>query len=308
MKPKVIVISLCALTAFIVLIALTQRHRHQPTRLATGVAQTFEVRGEVRSVDASAKTVRITHEAISDYMPAMTMPFQVKNEALLKGVAAGDNVQFQLVVTDDDAWIARLEKIADASVTVSSETDPSSMTSEDREAERVHLGELVPDFELVDQEGRPIRLSQFRGRAVLLTFIYTRCPLPNYCPLMSKHFADLQKRLTRAFPDQFQLLSVTLDPEFDTPAVLKEYAARYEANAADWTFATGDLGQIETVARLMGLTYVWENGLISHDLRTALIGPDGRLVQLWKSNVWTPYEVERFVRETLTEASDASRR
>ncbi|MGN6553629.1 MAG: SCO family protein, partial [Verrucomicrobiota bacterium] len=138
-----------------------------------------------------------------------------------------------------------------------------------------------------------------RGKAVLLTFIYTRCPLPNFCPLMSKNFSQLEKRLSAEFTNRFQLLSVSMDPEFDRPAVLKEYASRYEANEKDWTFATGDAGQIEFVAGLMGLYYVRENGLISHDLRTALISPEGRLMHLWKSNVWTPYEVQRMVRETL---------
>ena len=174
------------------------------------------------------------------------------------------------------------------------------MSLTDREAERVQVGEIVPDFKLTDQNGRVIHLNDFRGKAVVLTFIYTRCPLPNFCPLMSKNFSQLEERLSKEFTNRYQLLSISMDPDFDTPEVLKEYAARYHASAKDWTFATGDAEQIKFVAGLTGLYYVKENGLISHDLRTALIGPDGRLVHLWKSNVWTPYEVQRMVRETLT--------
>jgi protein SCO1/2 len=144
--------------------------------------------------------------------------------------------------------------------------------------------------------------------AVLLTFIYTRCPLPNFCPLMSKNFSELEHRLGAKFTNRFKLLSVSIDPEFDTPEVLKAYASRYEAWPGDWTFACGNADQIKFVADLMGLYYARENGLISHDVRTALIGPDGRLVHLWKSNVWTPYEVQRRVREILTGAKDFAAR
>jgi protein SCO1/2 len=183
-------------------------------------------------------------------------------------------------------------------------TGDNANTLQEREDQRVHIGETVPDFKLTDQDGRKLALSDFRGQAVVLTFIYTRCPLPNFCPLMSKNFADLEQRLNKEFLGKYHLLSVTMDPDFDTPAVLKEYASRYDASPADWSFATGTAEEIQSVARLAGLYYARENGLISHDLRTALVGPNGRLVHLWKSNVWTPYEVQRMVRETLTGDKD----
>jgi protein SCO1/2 len=117
---------------------------------------------------------------------------------------------------------------------------------------------------------------------------------------MSANFAVLQKRLSKEFPGRYHLLSVSIDPQFDRPPVLQEYAARYGADERQWTFATGTQEQINFVTGLFGLFHEPENGFISHDLRTALIGPDGRLVQLWKSNVWTPYEVGRRLGETLT--------
>lgn len=308
MKPKIVLITLCALTSLAGLSAVALHYRNQPTESVAPTTQTFEVRGQIRNLDVANKMVRITHEAIPDYMPAMTMPFVVKDTALLTGLSAGDSVQFQLAVTDDDSWIAHIEKVADDSANVSPVADAPNASLQDREVERVQIGEVVPDFKLLDQDGHPVHLSDFRGKAVVLTFIYTRCPLPNFCPLMSRNFADLEKRLSKEFAGNYQLLSISMDSEFDTPLVLKEYASRYGANTQDWTFATGDSGQIETVARLMGLYFVKENGLISHDLRTALIGPDGRLVHLWKSNVWTPYEVQRFVRETLTQSREVANR
>jgi len=121
---------------------------------------------------------------------------------------------------------------------------------------------------------------------------------------MSKNFADLQQRLGKEFANKYQLVSISMDPEFDRPEVLKDYAARFGAKGTDWSFATGNAEQIGFVAGLMGLYYAQENGLISHDLRTAVIGPDGRLAHLWRSNVWTPYEVQRVVRAMLTGSED----
>jgi protein SCO1/2 len=307
MKTKVILAGLGLLTLVGVSSVLVLRQQPSTTAAVNAGVKTFVVRGQVRSLDLTHRTVRITHEAIPDYMPAMTMPFEVKDVAVLNGLAPGDEVQFELAVTDDDSWIARVQKLGSAApAEAAAAADASAATLADREAERVQVGETVPDFQLVDQDGRAVRLSDYRGRAVVLTFIYTRCPLPNFCPLMSKHFAELEQRLNKELPGRYHLLSISMDPEFDTPAVFKEYASRYEACAADWTFATGDAGQIDTVAQLLGLYYVRENGLISHDLRTALIGPDGRLVHLWKSNVWTPYEVQRMVRETLTGSQEVA--
>lgn len=267
--------------------------------------QTFQVHGQIRGLDIAARTVRIAHEEIPNYMPAMTMPLSVKDPALLHGLAAGDNVQFELEVTGDDSWISHIEK-TQAETAVSTTAGPAAPSLETLEAERVQAGEPVPDFGLIGQDGRPVRLSDFRGKAVVLTFIYTRCPLPNFCPLMSKNFSELQQRLSKEFPNRFHLLSISMDPDFDRPAVLKEYATRFEADPQQWTFATGDDASINFVAGLLGLYFEKQNGLISHDLRTALIGPDGRLVHLWKSNVWTPYEIQRRLRETLTGARDVA--
>ncbi len=306
MKAKVILSGLCVLTLAALLSVVAFSHHNSPSTQRAG-AKTFHVLGQIRSIDASHKTVRITHEEIPHYMPAMTMPFSVKDDTLLGGLAAGDSVQFELSVSADDSWIARIEKIRTDPSTESATSGQTTLSLQDRESERIQVGEVVPNFKLTDENGRVIHLNDVCGKAVVLTFIYTRCPLPNYCPLMSKNFSLLEGRLNMEFTNRYQLLSVTMDPDFDTPKVLKEYATHCKADSKDWRFATGDSEQIKFVAGLMGLYYMRENGLISHDLRTALIGPDGRLVHLWKSNVWTPYEVQRMVRETLTGKKDVAR-
>jgi len=303
MKTKAVLLCISGITLVAVSVALSLGHLRSTPPLQPSEARVFQVHGQVLAVDAAEKTLRIAHEEIPHYMPAMAMPLSVKDWAVVKGVAVGDTVQFELRVTQDDSWIARLEKVpAEAPMIQPPGTSPPSL--ETLEAERVRAGERMPDFTLLNQEGKTIHLQDFRGKAVLLTFIYTRCPLPNFCPLMSKNFAELQQRLSKEFPGKYHLLSVSMDPEFDRPEVLLEYAARYDAKATDWSFATGDASAIQFVAGLLGLYFQKENGLISHDLRTALIGPDGRLVHLWKSNVWTPYEVQRTVRETLTGSED----
>jgi len=299
MKAKWILALLTALTLVVIAgIAFLKPSRSSTSPAST--TQTFQVRGEIRELDPAQKFIRIAHEEIPDYMPAMTMPLPVKDAALFNGLSAGDSVQFELSVTEDDSWISHIRKIAPdnplASVNLSTRGD-IDLTNQ---TERVLTGESVPDFELLDQDGKIIHLSDYRGKAVVLTFIYTRCPLPNFCPLMSKNFADLERRLNKEFSGRYQLLSVTMDPAFDRPEVLKQYAAFYGADTRNWSFATGDSAQIQFVAELAGLTYSWENGVISHDLRTLLIGPGGRLAQVWKSNVWTPYEIHRSVAELFS--------
>jgi protein SCO1 len=303
MNSKTVLALFCGLTMVGLVSAVVLGRHVQSANKYQDIIRRFEVQGTIRAVDVANKTIRIAHEEIPDYMPAMTMPFTVKDIAVLRNVAAGDRVQFQLAVTRDDSWIARIERIPSEPTTAKAATTVGSPG--ELEAEQIKTGEAVPDFTLMDQEGHTFRLSDFRGKAVLLTFIYTRCPLPNFCPLMTKNFAELEQRLRKEFAGKYQLLSISMDPEFDRPEVLKDYATRYNAQR-DWTFATGDADSIRFVAGLMGLSYAKENGLISHDLRTALIDPKGKLVHLWKSNVWTPYEVQRRVRETLTGSEDVA--
>ena len=295
MKTKVFFSLIIALTAGAIAssIALTHRSAAKARAAKATAARTFQVNGRVREITPATKTVRVAHEEIPDYMPAMTMPLQVKDAALLDGLRVGDEIHFELSVTDDDSWISHLEKISNGNAAAAAPAPASGESTELRKGER------VSDFALTDENGKPVRMSDFRGKAVVLTFIYTRCPLPNFCPLMSKNFQALQERLSKAFPGKFHLLSITIDPKFDRPEVLKGYASLYQADNQSWTFATGTDEQINEVASSFGLVREPEGAMISHNLRTALISPDGHLVHLWKSNVWTPYEVHRMIEESI---------
>jgi protein SCO1 len=307
MKPKLVLFSSSALVLVAVIYALISGRQSPASATPPFKGQIFQVRGQVLGVSPADKTLRIAHEEIPDYMPAMTMSLPVKDPALLKKVSTGDEVQFELRVTSDDSWIEHVDRIK-LEAAIAQAPTRQGPSQNDREMECLRSGELVPDFKFTNQDGQLVHLADFRGKAVIVSFIYTRCPLPNFCPLISKNFGELKERLGKEFPNQFQLISISLDPEFDRPEVLKDYGARYGAEAKDWSLANMDADSLTFVAGLMGLYFEKQNGTISHDLRTALIGPDGRLVHLWKSNVWTPYEVQRRVREVLTGHPDVASR
>lgn len=299
MKLYLAFLVLCGATLAAIVSATLIYHHRQATVVPATSNQVFEVKGHIRSLETDGKTVHIAHEDIPGFMPAMEMPFTVKDPSVLRGIVSGDAVKFQIIVTKDDSWISRIEKWPDVPVAVAPGRTSTEEASSVAVSQQVDIGQPVPDFGLIDQNGHAFRLQELRGKAVVLTFIYTRCPLPNYCPLMSRNFASLQERFAKDFPGKVQLLSISFDPRFDTPAMLKQYAAAFQKDDKDWTFATGSPEQIDFVTGLFGLIQEPSNGFINHDLRTALIGPDGKLVHVWRSNVWTPYEVQRMVGETL---------
>lgn len=292
------------LVAAAIAIAVAWRGSAPPSQRATankpsGTNQTvYTVTGTVKSADAQSGIVRVAHDEIPGYMDAMTMPFLSRDPEGLRGLKSGDRIAFNLVVTHDDSWITGIQKLESASQSTFAEK--AGATRSDREANRVQAGELVPELRLVSHEGKPFALSDFRGKAVLVNFIYTRCPLPNFCPLLSKKTAELEQRLSTEFTNGFHIVTITIDPEHDTPEVLRDYAARFTNDLENWTFATGSADQIKSAAEAFGLIYERKSGLIDHDLRTALISPEGRLVHIWKSNFWTPYEVRTRVEEALS--------
>lgn len=291
MKTKWIISVFCLFTLLVVAAGMiVSRHQFEkpPIMQAT---QHFEVKGVVREIEPDGQTILIQHEDIPGFMPAMTMPLSLRGTNVSHGFAAGDQVRFELTVTKEDSWISRIEKLRTINVTAGyfGGTDEN----------RLEAGDTVPDFTLTDQDGKAFHLTDFRGKAVLVTFIYSRCPLPNYCPLMSKNFSSLQQQLTKEFAGRFHLLSISFDSEYDTPQVMKSYAEVFTKDETSWTFASGNKQQIMKVASEFGLVYLPEAGSFTHDLRTALIGPDGKLITVWRSNVWTPDEVESRVAELL---------
>jgi protein SCO1/2 len=261
-----------------------------------GRGERYQLKGKIVAVDKTKREVTVEHQAIDDYMDAMTMPFKVKDADALNEMSAGDDLQATLVVFDGRTWLEN-PIITKGDSIVSNYAVASSHAAEP------HPGALVPDFTLRNQDDKLIRFDQYRGRALLLTFIYTRCPLPDYCPLLTANFAAIEQDLKKdpQLYNQTHLLSITIDPDYDTPQVLRDYArARAGLNDfAHWEFATSEPSQIQRVAQFFGLNYFRENGQIIHALRTVVIAPDGRIYKIYADNLWKPADALRDVRAVL---------
>jgi protein SCO1/2 len=270
--------ALLALLAFILMVASSACRREPPARR-------FPLTGQVLAVSTDGGEITIRHDEVKGFMAPMVMPFRVRDRALTKGRLPGDLVRATLVVTDEDAWLEALEKTG-----WSPFPEPAAAAGSPV-ADLVKDGEPVPDATLIDQDARSFRLSSLRGAPVLITFIYTRCPLPDFCPRMDRQFRAVQRAIEDGrLPAGIRLVSISFDPEYDTPAVLKAYAARVGANRRLWTFATAPRASIEAFGARLGLSVVREGGdpVITHNLRTAVIDREGRLVTILNGNAWTP--------------------
>jgi protein SCO1/2 len=241
--------------------------------LLTGCAKHIPVRGMVVGVNAAEQTVTISHRDIPHYMPAMSMPFHVRKTAELAGLYPGAQIEFQLVARQSGSYVERLRRIAPGQVI----EDQGDRIALPPTRDQVSIGATMPDFSLTDQLHRPVRLSDFQGKVVAVDFIYTRCPLPDVCPRLSANFARVQTRFREKMGRELVLLSITIDPQYDTPGELLKYAKIWKAEARGWRFLTGADGDIEIVARRFGMNYWPEEGMITHTSQTGVIARDGRL-------------------------------
>ena len=253
-------------------------------------ARTYDVRGIVREApNLAEESVSIEHEDIPGYMPAMTMPFDFRDSKEVESLRPGDAIAFKLNVTETDSWMNGVQRIDAAKVKL---TVATRKTPTIGKVERVKEGDRMPDFALVDQAGRALNRETYAGRSLLVTFIFTRCPIPNYCPLMSRHFRALQDaiRSDSALAGKVSQLSISFD-EKDTPAVLSEYGAALTSDLDTWRFATGNPGEVQKLTGAFAVLVQPDSATISHGLATALIGPDGVIRQIWRGNGWKPDEV-----------------
>ena len=239
----------------------------------------YKLTGVVREIDKESGQVMIRHDEIPGYMKAMTMPFDLKGKEVLGDLFVGDEVEGVLVVKADDI------ELNDVVITRPAEPSalnfgPNGLEIKSKPATLLP-GEEVPDFRVTLQDGKPAKLSDYRGKLVVLTFIYTRCPLPNFCPLMDRKFGELAARL-QPLPkaDQVRLLSVSFDPEHDTPAVLASHAKSRGAKMPLWTYAVASHEELGKFGPKLGLMYGPTEKEIMHNLSTAVIGPDGKLIRL----------------------------
>ncbi len=249
----------------------------------------YELKGKVLTVEKDKHLVTVSHEEIKDFMEPMTMPFTVRDEWVFDHAAAGDQITATLVVNEMESWLENV-------VIIKANPEPGVKGSPGPVG--ANTGDEIPDFALVNQNNQPIRTGQYKGRTLLLTFIYTRCPIPEYCTLMSNNFSQIDQELKEKpeLYDKTRLLSISIDPEYDTPAVLRSYGASHTGRFGDetfshWTFATGTKEQVKEVAEFFGLQYFPEKDQILHGLRTAIIAPDGKVYKVYRDNKWKPEEV-----------------
>ncbi len=248
----------------------------------------FELRGQVLAVDRARQEITIRHDDIRGFMPGMTMPFKVRDARLLDGRTAGDLVTATLVVEKADVFLSKVERTGHAPVT---EPPPAAARMD-----LVAPGDRAPDVQLTDEAGATRALSEWRGRTLAVTFIYTRCPLPDFCPRMDRQFAAVQREIQadERLRDRVSLLSISVDPAFDTPDVLAGHGRRSGADPHVWRFMTGDREAIRAFASRFGVSIMTEGAggtNITHNLRTAVVGADGNIVHVFGGSDWTPAEL-----------------
>jgi protein SCO1 len=249
-----------------------------PSNVSRMNARTFRVQGIVEELQPDSLTVIIRHGAISNYMAAMTMPFKVENQNELTGMRTGDEILFQLHVTETESWIDQITKIG--TVTLAKKIklpDSPPMPPVVAPAKNPLL-----DFKFTNELGQAVSLNDFRGQALAITFFYTRCPLPEFCPRLSKNFQEASQKLESMIPQggtptNWHFLSISFDTDFDSPEMLKAYGESYAYDPAHWSFLTGPPDKIAELARGSGASYELDDGTFNHNFRTLIVDANGRL-------------------------------
>jgi protein SCO1 len=251
-------------------------------------AKDYTMHGQVLAVHADSNTLTVHNDDIPGFMPAMTMNYAVADPALMKGRTAGELITATLEVTDVSGKLTAITHTGSAPL-------PSGSNIAAMAGSLLDVGDPVPDVALIDQNNRRRSLSEWKGTLTVITFIYTRCPLPNYCPLMDHNFVEIQQAVARD-PDlrgKVKLISISFDPDHDTLKVLAAHAKSLGADPAVWTFLTGDQMTIDRTAAKFGVGVMRTKGspYITHNLRTAVIGTDGRILHIYSGNDWKPAAV-----------------
>lgn len=256
----------------------------------------YTVRGVVVA-PPEGKTVKVKHEEIPGYMMAMTMPFEARPTNELNGLMRGDLIEFRMRVTETDGWIDQIRILGTTKV------EPTNAVNDIRivpDVPALKAGDLVPNYTFTNELGRVVHLADFRGNALAVTFIFTRCPFPTFCPRMTEHFSKVSALLKSApdAPKNWRLLSLSFDPDYDTPATLHAYGIRNDYDPATWSLATGSFNQIERMAGHFGL-YFGRNVPIAeqnHNLRTVVLDTLGRVQEIFIGNEWESEDLAKAIR------------
>ena len=249
---------------------------------------TFPLTGQIMAVNPETRELTVKHGDIQGLMPAMTMTFPVAGDSGVTEWVPGDLITATLEVSDGVGRLSNVVKTGTAPL-------PTNTNEVALAAGVLQEGDEVPDAALIDQTDTRRSLAEWRGTPTLFGFVYTTCPLPNYCPLIDRQFASLQRSIAAdpALAGQVRLVSISIDPATDTPAVLAEHAAELGADPAVWTLLTGDPATVDRVAGRfgVGISRPEAGGEISHNLRTTLVGADGRVRRIYTGNEWSTDEV-----------------
>lgn len=259
----------------------------------------YELKGQILAVKLETNEVLVKHEDIPSFMPAMTMPYTVRDPSELKERLPGDLIKATLIVEKEGTpYLQQITKTGSAPLPEDARTTIPAAAG----VSLLKPGDRLPDLPLIDQDDKPIAPAGFRGSAMAITFIYTRCPLAQFCPLMDRRFADVQK-IAAADPSlagKIKLLSISFDPAFDRSQVLRAHAQKLAADPAVWRFATADEAVVDRLAATFGVNVIREqDGTITHNLRTAIVDPGGRITQILDNNAWTAEELVRGLRDAL---------
>ena len=254
-------------------------------RAKEGTERRYPLRGTVSSVNRAVREVVVAHEQVPGFMPAMTMPFPIDDDKALAVLQRGDSITATLVVGETHATLEDVKVVKKAAADVAPAPAPAKGPEPDR-------GDAAPDVSLVNQDGKTVRLSDYRGRALAVTFVFTRCPLPDFCPRMVSHFAEVEAALGRqpALATKAHLLAVSFDPKFDTPEVLRVYGKRFLKSGSFDRFEllTGDSAEVKRLADFLTLQYDEDGPGFTHNLRTAVLDKEGKLFRLYRGNDWAP--------------------
>jgi protein SCO1/2 len=292
-KPSWILILAAGVSFCVGLTACSSQNKPQSQPQET---KRFPLHGKVVSIDKAQKKLEVDHDAIPGFMGAMAMPYPVKDERLLEGLAPGDEITAQVVV-GDGVWLENIVVVKKGEKT---ESSPAS------QLHQLVAGEEPPDFVLLNQDSKRVSLGRYRSKALLITFIYTRCPFPDFCPLMTRNFQEIEKALAKD-PEAYaktHLLSISFDPEYDTPKVLRAYGLKYvsrqDAHAFDhWEFAAAPLADAKKIASFFGFRFEKESGEFEHGLNTTIISPDGKIYKWYYGSDWKPEDVLKDLKSSL---------
>ena len=255
-------------------------------------AKTYEMRGQVLGVNRDKMEILVKHEKIEGLMDAMTMPWKVKEANMLDNIGPGDLITSEIVVDNNQGVVTKITKLGTAKPSV-----PAPAGATPPGVKYLLPGDVVPNQAFVDQDGRARDFNSIRGdRPIAVTFIYTKCPIPTFCPAMDRQFAEAQALMKdQGLDGKTALLSVSFDPKHDTPAVLKAHAQKLGADPNVWTFATGDRVEIDRFASSLLLTLVRGEAAnpdeIGHTLRTTVVDKTGKIAKSYSGAEWTPAQL-----------------